>query len=72
MLKNAERWLSMLLAEDYIYEFPSSLKTNLLKVLLCFYDSGVIKGSFARTKMSLSDFFFLSVRYNGWLFKDMC
>ena len=52
----------MLLAEDHMPKFPSGLKTNLLKVLFClkvFYDCGVIKGSFARTKTSLSDFSFL-------------
>ena len=34
-------------------------------------DCGVIEGSFSRTKTSLSDFF-LPVRYNRWLVKDMC
>jgi len=57
-VKMCECWLSILLAEDYM-QIPSKLKTDLLKVLLCFYDCGVIKGSFARTKMSLSDFAFL-------------
>ena len=51
--------MSMLLAEDYMQISFYILKTNLLKVLLCFCDCGVIKGSFAQTKMSLSDFSFL-------------
>ena len=34
-------------------------------------DCGVIEGSFSRTKTSLS-VFFLPVRYNRWLGKDMC
>ena len=42
------------------FNFSFGLKTNPLKVLLCLqvvnYDCGVIEGSFARTKMSLSDF----------------
>ena len=55
----SEHGLSMLLKQKTICKFPSSLKTDLLKVLLCFYDCGVIKGSLARTKLFLSDFFFL-------------
>ena len=48
--------------QKIICKFPSCLKTNLLKVLLClqvFYDCGVIEGSFGWTKRPLSDFSFL-------------
>ena len=51
-------------------KFPSSLKTNLLKrasLFTTFYDCGVVEGSFARTKKSISDFSFLLDTIGGWL-----
>ena len=56
-----KRRLSVLLAEDHMqisfwFENKPFEKTSLFT---SFYDCGVIKGSFARTKTSLSDFSFL-------------
>ena len=51
----------MLLAEDHMlisfwFEYKPFESASLFT---SFYDCGVIEGSFARTKMSLSDFSFL-------------
>ena len=57
-----KRALSVLLAEKDHMQISFISKNKLLKMLLLFtifYDCGVFEGSFARTKMSLSDFYFL-------------
>ena len=57
-----ERRLSVLLAEDHMqisFWFENKLFENACLFTSFFYDCGVIKGSFAWTKTSLSDFSFL-------------
>ena len=66
--KLRERRLSVLLAKTVICKFPSGMKTNLLKLILCLQDFMIA----AWLKEILRGLrFFLPVRYNRCLVKDM-